>query len=196
MILDKNILRFLQFRQKIINVKELEEQYQINLPPIYKSFITVFKPHFAHIKYKHRQQQGFGSFIVPLYSSIEKENYSIDDDEFAFESFKEIDEVFSFPRSNKGYLKGYLFIAHHGYSGGLLVGIEEHNKDKIYHNTDSTVIEYIAENIFELIQRIQLVKYHFREYPEVNEADLYKLWGEDFWRVKNDESNNIKINKT
>ncbi len=183
MIFDKNIFRFLQFRETILDINHLENKYQITLPPIYRSFITVFQPCFAHIKYKFNNKEGYGSFVVPIYSSIEKDSYTSDDDEFSFDFFKEPEEVLSFQRSNEGYLKDFLFIANHGYSGGLLVGIGESNKDKIFHNTDSSIIEYIAENIFELIQKMHLAKYDF-ESPPIDEKNLYKNWGEDFWRIK------------
>jgi hypothetical protein len=183
MTFDKNILKFLQFRDKVLDIKELEDKYQIKLPPIYRSFITVFKPCFGHIKYKRKESEGFGSFVIPMYSSIEKENYTSDDDELSFDFFKEADEMLSWPPSNEGYLKDYLFIGNHGYSGGLLVGIGEENQDKIFHNTDNIIISYIAENIFELLQKFRLTKYDF-DTPSIDETKLYKLWGEDFWRIK------------
>ena len=125
----------------------------------------------------------FQSFIVPFYSTLTLKEYTIDDDELGFESFKELEEVLTFERSNRGYLENMLFIANHGYSGGVLVGIGEKNKDKIFHNTDSTVVNFVAENIFELINKIGLIQYDFEEIP-VNTHRLYKNWGEDFWRLK------------
>lgn len=186
MSFDKNILRFLQFRESVLDISELEEKHEIKLPPIYRSFITVFKPYFAHIKYKFTDRDGFGSFVVPIYSSQVKNIYSHSDDELAFESFRNITQLFSCPRSNQGYLKDYLLIASHGYAGGLLLGIGKENSDQIFHTADTTVIEPMANNIFELIQKFQLVDYHFIEQPKVDEQQLYKLWGEDFWRVKNE----------
>ena len=160
----------------------MEEKYGIILPPIYKSFISVFKPYFAHQKVKKINKDEYQSFIVPIYSSLELENYTSDDDELALESFKEVDELLTFERSNIGYLKDLLFIANHGYDGGLLVGIGEQNKDQIFHNADSTIIEFMANNIFELIHHIGLVQHDF-ETPPIETSKLYKNWGEDFWRI-------------
>lgn len=182
-MIDKNLVRFLQFRDNVLDITSLEEQYGIQLPPIYRSFISVFKPGFAHIKAKKTDREGYLSFLFPIYSSYELEEYTIDDDELGLESFKEVEEVFDFPPSNEGYLKGYLFIANHGFFGGLLVGIEEENKDKIFLSTDSTVITFMANNIFEFIQKIKLVEYNF-DTPGVDTSRLYKNWGEDFWRAK------------
>ena len=66
---------------------------------------------------------------------------------------------------------------------GLLVGIGEHNKDQIFHNTDNTIVNFVANNIFELVQKINLIQYDFEE-PGVETENLYKNWNEDFWRVK------------
>jgi hypothetical protein len=184
-MINKNLVRFLQFRETIIDTSSLEEKYGIVLPPIYKSFISVFDPCFAHLKVKKTGQEKFQSFVVPCYSSSDLNEHTYDDDELSFDYFREVEEVLSFERSNEGHLVDLLFIAHHGYSGGLLVGIGENNKDQIFHNTDSTVVTYVANNIFELIHRMELVQYD-SETPSVQTSKLYKNWGEDFWRVKED----------
>jgi hypothetical protein len=185
-MLDKNLFRFLQFRKKALDVQILEDKYGIVLPPIYRSFIRVFKPYFAHQKLANENIDTFKSFVTPFYSSLKLDSYTIDDDEFAFESFKELEEVMTFERSNKGHLKNLLFIANHGYSGGLLLGIGKENKDKIFHNTDDTIIKYIAEDIYDLLGKMHLIQYDF-ELPSVETSRLYKNWGEDFWRMKTDK---------
>ncbi|WGK66190.1 SMI1/KNR4 family protein [Croceiramulus getboli] len=184
-MIDKNLVRFLQFRDEIKDIAFLEEKYGFKLPPIFRSFIAVFKPYFAHIKVKKISQEGFQSFVVPFYSSQDLKEYTSDDDELAFESFKEAEDLFSFEPSNKGYLEDLVFISNHGYGGGLLVGIGEHNKDQIYHNADSTVIKFMANNIFELIHKMELIQFDF-ETPSIDTSRLYKNWGEDFWRVKDE----------
>jgi len=181
-MVDKNLLPFLQFREEVLDTVPLEQEYGITLPPIYRSFISVFKPHFAHQRIK-KSDGSFQSFLVEFYSSLELDEYSIDDDELGFEAFKDLREVLTDERSNQGYLNDLLFIANQGYAGGLLVGIGEHNKDQIFHNTDSTVITYMASNIFELIHKIQWIHYDF-EIPPVKTSRLYKNWGEDFWRKR------------
>ena len=182
-MIDKNLIRFLQFRDKVIDTTPLEEKHGINLPPIYRSFISVFKPYFAHHKVKKTGKDEFQSFLIPFYSSLELPEYNSDDDELAFESFKDVEEIFTYLPSNQGHLKDLLFISNHGYGGGLLVGIGEQNQDQIFHNVDSSMVTFMANNIFELIHKIGLVPYDF-EHPPVDTAKLYHNWGEDFWRVK------------
>jgi hypothetical protein len=80
-------------------------------------------------------------------------------------------------------LTDLLFIANHGYGGGLLVGIGENNKDQIFHNADSTIVNFMANNIFELIHKMGIVQYDF-EKPPIDTSKLFKNWGEDFWRIK------------
>ena len=186
MLFEKNHFPFLQFRETVLDTAPLEEKYGITLPPIYRSFISVFKPFLAE-RVVGDENTKIG-FAIPLYSSKEAGSVTEDDDEMAFESFKDLEDVLSFPRSNEDYLKGYLFIANHGYSGGLLVGIGEDNMDKIYHNTDSEIITYKADNIFEILHKMHLVKYDFPSYPKVDTNRLYKNFGEDFWRIREAKS--------
>lgn len=180
-MIDKNLFRFLQFRDTIVDIRPLEEKHGITLPPIYRTFISVFKPNFADHKVK--MNGDFRSFLVPFYSSLNLNEYSSEDDEMALENFKRPEEALTFLRSKEDYVKDYLFIANHGYAGGLLVGIADHNQDQIFHSVDTEEIEFIAGNIFEFLHRMQLVQFDF-EAPSVNTSKLYKKWGEDFWRVK------------
>ena len=184
MIIDKNTLRFLQFRDEVLDVSSHEEKYGIILPPIYKSFLSVFLPYFAHHKVKISENEEFQSFLIPFYSSETSDGMTSDDDELSLDYFRDVNELFSDPRSNKEHLKDLLFIAHHGYSGGLLVGIGEENEDKIYHNTDTTVVTFVANNIFEFLQKCQLAKYDFEE-PPIETSKLFRNWGENFWRSRN-----------
>ena len=80
-MIDKNLVRFLQFRKQVIDTLPLEEKYGIKLPPIYKSFISVFNPCLAFIKVKRKNDDGFQGFVYPFYASSVLETYTYDDDE-------------------------------------------------------------------------------------------------------------------
>lgn len=181
-MINKNLLPFLQFRDQILDISALENQYGISLPPIYKSFISVFKPFFFHHAVKKTDGR-LVSFLALVYSSKELIEYSIDDDELALESFKEVEEVLSFEPSNKGYLTDYLYIANHGYAGGLLVGIGKKNKDQIFHSLDNTIIEFVADNIYQVLQKIHLVEFNFEE--PIDLSKVYKKWGDKYWEKGN-----------
>ena len=188
MLFEKNHFPFLQFRDTVLDTAPLEEKYGITLPPIYRSFISVFKPFLGQVvvKLDDGTIRGIG---YPFYSKTAKEMLTDDHEELALEGFMSVEEVLSYPRSNEDYLEGYLFIANHGYAGGLLLGITGENRDKIFHNTDTTIITYMAENIFELIQRMHLMTSHLPWYkPHIEPVTLYQNFGEGFWRIREDKN--------
>ncbi|KAF9660120.1 MULTISPECIES: SMI1/KNR4 family protein [Tenacibaculum] len=187
MLVDKNKNKFLQFRERPVNLDKIESEYNCKFPPVYRAFITSFLPYFGNITFmspESNQEEDFTSFI---YSSISKNDYSIDDDELSFECFIEPDELFE-NSSTIEYVRrtGLLPISYHGFNGGLLVGLKDDNLDKIYFTHDSEEIKFIANNVFELIEKIHIVTVLY-DHPNLDVNKLYKNWGEDFWRIRNRE---------
>jgi len=184
----KNTIEFLQFRESLLNIEAIETNNNCRLPPVYRAFITVFKPYFKNVEYYDEMSDLKKGFLTDVYSSIEKESYTIDDDELSLESFMEVSDSFKY-ESFENYRKdlGLIPIAFHGHGGGLMVGINEENSDKIYLIKDSTEFKFMANNIFELIQKMDVVIANFDD-PSFDATKLYKNWGEDFWRVKEDDT--------
>lgn len=178
----KNQHAFLQFRENPLNTEALESKYDVVLPPVYKAFISVFYPYFKWHKVFNESTDKYDSFLTPFYSRRLIENPTIDEDELAFESFKEIEEMLSFNRTHTNLPDGMLYMSNHGYSGGFLLGISDDNFDMIYHKVDGGKVTFEARNIFELISRMSCVEFQF-DTQEVHTKDLYKSWDEDFWRV-------------
>jgi hypothetical protein len=76
-------------------------------------------------------------------------------------------------------------------SPGLFVGIKDYNIDKIYlENSGLRKGKWtlIANNIFEFIRGFEVVEYTKEECDKYKFTydKLYKNWGEDFWRVRED----------
>lgn len=184
-MINKNLTNVLLFRKEILDIEKYEKQFDIALPPIFKSFYTVFEPYFGVEKYKMNDESEIKTFTSTIYSSLDLDNYTFEEDEFAFESFKSLPGLFTFEPSNKDYAKDMLFIANHGYWGGLMVGIGKENSDKIFHNSGTKVVTFIADNIFELLQKMIVVE-HEIDGSLIDTKKVYKNWGEDFWRVKED----------
>ena len=159
----KNYIKILEYREEILDTKPMETKYGIRLPPVFKSFYSVYKPYFLVEKYKSSNNGEHIQFTKLIYSSQKSDSYTHDDDEFALDSFKELEELLTFEPSNKGHLKDLLFIGNHGYFGGLLVGIGEDNADKIYMNIGPKPVIFIAENIFELIHKMVVIHTEFDE---------------------------------
>ena len=185
-MIDKNLINVLLFRKEVLNMERYEEEYGIILPPIFKSFYSVFEPYFGAEKYMVENSSEAIFFTSAIYSSLALESYTFENDEFAFQSFKGLPELFTFEPSNKDFAKDMLFIADHGYWGGLMVGIGEQNRDKIFHSSGTKVVTFLADNIFELIQKMVVVQYEIDE-PWINTKKLYKNWDENFWRLREGE---------
>jgi len=188
MIIDKNLVKFLQFRDTVLDISDLEKKYKRKLPPIFKAFITVFEPHLAPIGFKHSKVEGFNSFVYPIYPEEEKDYYDRDDDSLSLEGFLDPETILKFEAEYAGWEGDVLYIAKHSYHGGLMVGIKEHNADKIFHSSTTMEIDYIAENIFEFLQKMQLVKEeHYLPEFTIDTNTLYRNWHENFWRIRGDE---------
>ncbi len=71
--------------------------------------------------------------------------------------------------------------------GGILLGLKDDISDKVfYYDPDGcpeTHIE-IAKNIFEFVRGLKEVVQSEEYLDGVKYSQLYKNWGEDFWRVR------------
>ena len=65
----------LLFREKQINVAEFEKENNLNLPPVYRSFISAFKPYFGFINCLDESDNIKNEFMTHIFSSKKKENY-------------------------------------------------------------------------------------------------------------------------
>ena len=70
----------------------------------------------------------------------------------------------------------------------LLVGINEENKDKIFVKFGDTPfdmphIRYLDTNIYSFLNSCEVV-YSLNILGNISVSQLYRNWGEDFWRVR------------
>lgn len=68
----------------------------------------------------------------------------------------------------------------------LLLGVGESNLDEIYLDTffKEPRFQFIANDIFEFLRGIELEPKNYGDFKDFSQ--LYKNWGEDFWRVRED----------
>lgn len=185
MFIDKNMLNFLQFRDEILNIDELEAKNNIKLPPVYKAFITTFKAHFPNFQFQLEEDKEKVNVIFPKYfSGTSIQEFSIDDNSICPIIFKEPEELLNFDKDDMwgGWEGDIIFIADHSYWGGLMLGIKEHNADKIYHQ-DGGPTKLIANNIFEFLKDIYYVE-DTDDFPNLDLSNLYRNWDERFWRLR------------
>ena len=174
-MIDKNQIRMLRFRDEILDISHLEAKYKLKLPPIYRSFITVFHNDIEG-NYLYSTKEGFvTSFVQYILSNEIKDSYSDDDDFLALESFKTPEELLRFGYEIQRWEEDKAYIANHSFGGGLRVGIGQHNADEIYFED-----EKLADNIFEFLQNLIPIINEF-SFPNLELNKIVKRIDRDVW---------------
>lgn len=166
---------------------EMEKELGFNLPYMFKLFLSLYEVGEDNISTHVYLNPKFNKVTqcgIVLFKPSEEEEYGFDG--FYNES-KLIDDFKSYSFDSEEFVKyGLIRIASINTGGGIFIGTNEANSDKIYLVNWSKDEDYelIAENIFEFSKKL-----FFREeevFLNLNESysDLYKKWGEDFWRVR------------
>jgi hypothetical protein len=82
--------------------------------------------------------------------------------------------------------RGLIRIADIGLGGGLFLATRQSEVDNIVLSIwdRDPVYEKLADNIFEFVRGLVLQPVKESELVEIKYSQLYKNWGEDFWRVR------------
>ncbi|MBV8252028.1 MAG: hypothetical protein JO154_05425 [Chitinophaga sp.] len=175
-----------------IDIAALEAQYNIQLPPLYKLFASTFHlddyPPFTDQYYvPHLDQYRYTGDIayLPLYDDEENRlHLLLDNIEYALRTHKNC-----FATEVEWQKFGFFRIGGIGMGGGLFVGTREENNDRIFRVRWDWPQEYddICDNIFELVRGLTMI-YDPNDPPAfISSYDqLYKNWGDEFWRIKTD----------
>ena len=199
----KNLLPILEFRNKKLDLSAYEEELGFNFPPIYGSFLSNFNPEpKKQLVYFPRNEDekkfirsDFRLISQIAYSSTISDNLTREDDELGLITFKSIDDLLEFCVPDEPDIEDMIFISDHESADALLVGIGEHNQDQIFiysELNENEWVEYFAKNIFDLLCDCQIIEDHLDEYwygkiRPIDSQNLYKNWGEDFWRLREDK---------
>jgi hypothetical protein len=171
------------------NLTELEISYSLTLPPLYKLFCNYFtggKLHYEEYIINNdltNLHYCVGSFYAPK---------GLDGANIGLTSIYHLEEVFENRKTLAGYgdediEKGLIRIADIGMGGGIFVGTHQGEEDLIFLSIwdKEPLYEKIADNIFQFIQGIESVNIPENELiGGIRFNQLYKNWGEDYWRVK------------
>jgi hypothetical protein len=164
-----------------IDFTALEKRYGVSIPPLFKVFASSFILGDELIytdRYKTREMEFFyASYFVYKPNT-----------EVRFAGFNNVEkaigliEVLDVWKENK-----YIPIGHCGFNGAVLLGTQGTEEDKIIlHNLDSK-IEFVnlCDNIFEFVRGLFLEPIEESGLKDgIMFEQLYKNWGEDFWRVR------------
>lgn len=201
--MSRNLLPILEFRDQKLDLDKYEKELGFTFPPIYKAFLSNFKPEpkkqYAYLKRTGNEKNfindDFRLISSLSYSSSGKSPIALEDDELGFIAFKSIESLLEFCVPEEEGMEDMIYISDHGSSDVLLLGIGNHNQDKIflYSEIDNDWITYFSKNVFDFLFKCQIVESHFdRHYyghiREIESDRLYKNWGEDFWRMREEPS--------
>ena len=179
--------------QNSINVLGFETNNKIKLPPLYKIFLetfqvgrrkTIIPNNYSYYNKRLEMIRNFGKF-----------KYYPDEDVLIGEFF-ELAELIPimvdiYPKEDEIWEMGLLLIGENDMNHSFMVGINEDNQDQIFLERSDLHprLVFIANNIFELIRGFSIQPQE-RLLGQYKFNQLYRNWGEDFWRVREDGQNN------
>jgi hypothetical protein len=191
-----------EFRKHRIDLDEYEKKLGFLFPPIYKAFLSnfCFEPKKQEVYLKRTEQEkkfidsDFRLISLLAYASSNISPVSYKDDELGFMKFKDIESLLNYSVLNVAGAEDMIIIADTNTSDLLLVGNGKQNLDKIYlySTIREKLITFISNNVLDFISDCKIVEcHHDRMYYEhirkIESNELYKNWGEDFWRIREDE---------
>jgi hypothetical protein len=173
--------------REIIDVSRLENEYQVSFPPLYKLFCQLFDAgEFKVEEYLHPTLKEklicSGTYYFPK---------GLGENNIGITSLYSVDMVLKKRLNVEGYTdedldRGLIRIADIGLGGGLFLATRQSEVDNIVLSIwdRDPVYEKLADNIFEFVRGLVLQPVKESELVEIKYSQLYKNWGEDFWRVR------------
>ncbi|WCC46283.1 SMI1/KNR4 family protein [Tenacibaculum finnmarkense] len=159
----------LEFRNEIIDLEKIENKFGIKTPPIYRSFINNFKQITGEIVIDSTNNE-----LKTLSYYVYKKS---DGTDTLFEDFMPIEQSLENYDNSDSWIENKVIpIGNHSHGGGILIGIDSSNMDKIYYEYDSGV-ELIEPDIFSFIKNMTFV-----ENEEGIKNSIYKNWKDEYWR--------------
>lgn len=165
-----------------VDIESLEKQAGIVLPPIYKFFVQSF-----YLGEKQIYREQYYNEFYKDYFDCSSYIYTSNED-VGFSHIIEIENSFNVWNSNGlgdiCYEKKLFPIISGNFSS--YVGLEKDFEDKIIMLKpgfkNSEII--LSDNIFEFVRGIEILELKEDFMMDIKYSQLYKNWGEDFWRVR------------
>ena len=168
-------------------INDFESKSGIILPPVYKSFIINFNSqHILDDKLLCYYNEQY-STTLQLYDAEYKT-----DSRVAMHDFWELEKILTNMKNiynqegdEKIGIDNYIGLGECSNQGILLLGIAKVNSDEIfieYHHEEPRIVK-IENNIFDFLRSYN-VELNLIDLPkETTKENLYKRWGEKFWRL-------------
>ena len=161
----------------------------IKLPPLYKAFIQTYRTDKDALKLLS-YNRGNNNSMVGFY----ERKFLLDEDNISLYDIFQLNEIMEnmnkvYPKDDEIWKENLVAIGECAFQMYLMVGIGENNKDKIYIEavTESQRITYLCDNIFIFFRNYIFVIADYLLPNGKTTSDLYNNWGEDFWRIREDE---------
>ncbi|MEW4923629.1 hypothetical protein [Algibacter sp. 2305UL17-15] len=166
---------------------KVEEVIGFELPNYFKFFTSLYELGSNKIlshKYLNSKFKSVSDCGLVVFKPSQNEEYGFDG---FFDENELINDWESYSIDSHEFLEyGLVRIANIGIGGGVFIGTKDEKRDKIYLVNWSKDEDYylIADNIFEFSKSL-IFKEEDSFIPQNSSySQLYKNWGEDFWRVK------------
>ncbi|RBL89993.1 hypothetical protein [Chitinophaga flava] len=178
-------------QEESIDIATLEQQYGIQLPPLYKLFVSTFhldRKVLAGERYFDTTIQNYREAAMVAYYPLLNDPEKVLDISLMYDlEFNLIMWQNNYQREPEWMDYGFFKITDIGMGGGLYVGTRDENKDKIFRivwDWDEPYDE-ICDNIFELVRGLTLV-YDPNDPPHgiTSYDQLYKNWGDEYWQIR------------
>jgi hypothetical protein len=180
------LLKTRDIRETVV-ISQLENKFQISLPPLYRLFCQVFDAgKFKVEEYLHPTlKEKFmcsGTYYFPK---------GLGENNIGITTLYSVDMVFENRITGEGYgdedlERGLIRIADIGLGGGLFLATHQSEVDNIILSIwdRDPVYEKLTDNIFEFVRGLVLAPVKESDLMGVSYSQFYKNWGEDFWRVR------------
>jgi len=179
---------FSLFRTRIlgekIDTKTFEHSSGILLPPIYQLFVASFQMSRELLGYENWDESEQKTVGFSLFTHVEHRDHFVGCEFYPLEETIEVMRN-AYNEDDEIWDAGLLTIADNGMNQFVLLGTSPENKDKIFLERSDLTPRLIplADNIFEFIRGFEL-KPSEQDLGGIKLQQLYRNWGEDFWRVR------------
>ncbi|MCB0668875.1 MAG: SMI1/KNR4 family protein [Saprospiraceae bacterium] len=188
--------RVLDIERRKIQISNLEIELNRELPVLLKIFYLIYQVNdlrklkkSSHIDFNllvYDEERNYTNGMALFISKYKEFGYDITLF-YEFDSIKNVIKNF-FNDDFLKYQNDYIVIGETSWHFPIMIGINSKNCDKVYvYDLDKDQLVFLADSIFEYLMNIKLDFSNNYNLPEGKSVDdLYKNWGEDFWRVRQD----------
>lgn len=164
----------LRFRRTELRIEDIESTYGFSLPPVFRSFILTFDDLRGDI---YRDPDG----TLQTLTYFEYHARLLNGRNLMFEDFMEVESMFKYCKNSDVWEEnGAIPITSHSHGGTILLGISGEKTDNLFFEHGNG-LQFIEENVYSFVKHL----YRVLSYNG-DTSRLYKKWGEDFWRVRED----------